>query len=292
MYFEDGSKCSENLLSRGPSCCVLAESRQVAADGSKERTEMRQFWLTPCLCLLLDLLQPLVGNTTSNSIPMHPTSAPLTDIDLPRINIIRKISQSDASSIFEVHLDGQKYAFKLFHENGDPGYAEDGRDLNRFRCEFNAYQKLLNSSACERNFVPKFYGYIDRGDPAAFHPFFQDFTREKLKPSAILLEYLPNAEQLNCVNYSDALYPQVIEGMREIHRVGVHHRDIYPRNMLLVRGNPYRMVWIDFDVAATTFTDFGPEQLAYCQHEIELIQGLGELLVRAPLLLYWKHLAS
>lgn len=75
---------------------------------------------------------------------------------------------------------------------------------------------------------------------------------------------------MNCVKYSDALYPQAIEVMQEIHRAGVHHRDIYPKNLLLVRGNPDRLVWIDFDVA-TTFTDFGSEQLARCDHEISLV---------------------
>ena len=66
---------------------------------------------------------------------MHPTIAPLT-VDPSRINIIREISRSDASSIFEVDLDGQKYVLKLYHDNGDPGYTEKGRDLNRF-----AYKK-------------------------------------------------------------------------------------------------------------------------------------------------------
>ncbi|KAJ6186997.1 hypothetical protein N7519_001905, partial [Penicillium mononematosum] len=56
--------------------------------------------------------------------------------------IIRQITCSDASAIFEVDLDGQKYALKLFHDNGDPGYTQKGRDLNRFRCELNAYKKL------------------------------------------------------------------------------------------------------------------------------------------------------
>ncbi|KAJ5457819.1 serine/threonine protein kinase [Penicillium sp. IBT 31633x] len=92
-------------------------------------------------------------------------------------------------------------------------------------------------------------------DPAAFHPAFQHFAQDKLEPRAILLEYLLNAEGLNCVNYSDALYPQAIEGMKEIHSA----------------------VWIDFDVA-TTFTDFGPEQLARCDHEIALVKGFGEAL--------------
>ncbi|KAJ6125886.1 serine/threonine protein kinase, partial [Penicillium samsonianum] len=173
-------------------------------------------------------------------------------------------------------IDGA-YALKLFHDNGDPGYTEKGRDLNRFRCELNAYKKLLTSGVCARGFVPKLYGYINRMDPAAFRPAFQHFAQDKLKPRAILLEYLPNSESLNCVNYSDALYPQAIEGMKEIHKAGVHHHDTYPRNLLLVRENPDRLVWIDFDVA-TTFTNFGCEQLSRCDYEVALVKGFGEAL--------------
>ena len=55
-------------------------------------------------------------------------------------------------------------------------------------------------------------------------------------PRAILLEYLPNAESLNCVNYSDTLYPQVIKGMQEIHQAGVYHQDIYPKTFSLSGG--------------------------------------------------------
>ncbi|KAJ5124085.1 serine/threonine protein kinase [Penicillium bovifimosum] len=214
---------------------------------------------------------------------MHLRSPSLENMDPSNIHIIREIWRSDASSIFEVDLDGQQYALKLFHDNGDPGYAENGRDLNRFRCELNAYKKLVTAGVCTRGFVPKFYGYIDRMDPAAFHPALQSFAHDKLKPRAILLEYFPNAESLNCVNYSDALYPQAIEGMHEIHRAGVHHEDIYPKNLLLVHENPDRLVWIDFDVA-TTFTDLGPEQLARGDHEIALVKGFGEALVWVPLL--------
>ena len=182
-------------------------------------------------------------------------------------------------------------ALKLFHNDGDPGYTEKGRDLDRFRCELNTYKKLLTSGVCARGFVPKFYGYTDRMDPAAFHPALQYFARDKLKPRAILLEYLPDTEGLNCVNYSDELYPQAIEGMKEIHRAGVHHQDIYPKNILLVHGHPDRLVWIDFDVA-TTFTEFGPEQLARCDSEIGLVKGFGEALVRAPLLLFLKSILT
>lgn len=84
---------------------------------------------------------------------MHPTTALIPDSDLPRIKIVT-VARSDASSIFEVHLDGQKYALKPFHDNGDPGYAENGRDLNRLRYEFNACEKIIASGACESGFIP------------------------------------------------------------------------------------------------------------------------------------------
>ncbi|CAG8418189.1 unnamed protein product [Penicillium salamii] len=75
--------------------------------------------------------------------------------------------------------------------------------------------------------------------------------------------------------------------MEEIHKAGVHHRDIHTRNVLLVHGNPEkpRLVWVDFDVA-TTFTNFGPEQLARCDQEIALVEGVGQALVWAMLLPY------
>ena len=89
------------------------------------------------------------------------------------------------------------------------------------------------------------------------------------------------------MKYSDELYSQAIQDMKEIHRAGVHHQHIYPKNLLLVHGNPDRLVWIDFDVA-TTFTELSPEQLTRCDYEIALVKGFGEALVRAPLFPFWK----
>jgi hypothetical protein len=66
--------------------------------------------------------------------------------------------------------------------------------------------------------------------------------------------------------------------LKEIHKADVLHRDIYSRNMHLVRGIP--IGWIDCDVA-TTFTEFGPGKLACCGHEIALVKGLGTALARA-----------
>jgi hypothetical protein len=142
----------------------------------------------------------------------------------------------------------------------------------------DAYVNLEKAGVCARGFVPSFYGYLDRVDPAAFHPTLQHFMHDKFNPRAILLEFLPNAERLNCVNYSEARYRHAMDGMKEIHKALVHHRDIYPRNILIVPGEPDRVVWIDFDVA-TTFTSMGLREQEYCRYENELVASFGEALV-------------
>ncbi|KAJ5490231.1 hypothetical protein N7453_011056 [Penicillium expansum] len=199
----------------------------------------------------------------------------LQDIDPSATNIKREISRSEASTIYEIQLYCRTYAMKLFHDNGDPGYTKKGRDLNRLRCELNAYQKLHEFGVCDRGFVPAFYGFIDRLGPLAFHPTFQHISNDRFQPRAILLEYLPSAERLNCVNYSEDLFHYAVEGIKEIHDALVHHHDIYPKNMLVVSGK--RIVWIDYDVA-TTFSKMGPREKAYCEYETELVKSFGNLL--------------
>ncbi|KAL4997271.1 hypothetical protein BDV10DRAFT_170270 [Aspergillus recurvatus] len=95
---------------------------------------------------------------------------------------------------------------------------------------------LREHSVCEKGFVPYFYGHIDRIGPTAFYPALQHFMHDKYHPKVILLDYLPNAESLNCENYSKAYYHQAIEGMKQIHASHVRHRDIYPKNILVVPG--------------------------------------------------------
>lgn len=155
--------------------------------------------------------------------------------------------------------------------------------MNRFRCELKAYQNLHEFGVCDSGFVPTFYGYIDRLDPSAFGPLLRNFSKDKLRPRAILIEYLPDAERLNCVNYSRDLVRHAVQGLQEVHNAFVHHHDIYPKNMLVSGG---RIIWVDFDVA-TTFANIGPLEKAYCDYEIELVKSFGELLV-CPFSLLWK----
>ncbi|CAG8930966.1 unnamed protein product [Penicillium salamii] len=223
---------------------------------------------------------------------MRPSNQASLDLVPANIRIVREIDRSDASSVFEIELEGRKYVMKLFHDNGDPGFSENGRDLNRFRCELNAYMNLREHGVCERGLVPYFYGYIDRIDPTAFYPAFQDFAHDKYHPKAILLEYLPNAESLNCENYSEACYHKAIEGMKQIHAAHVHHRDIYPKNILVVPGVQERMVWVDFDVA-TTFSIEGLDEQRLSEEEDTLVAEFGEFLVCPALgLVIWMKLTN
>jgi hypothetical protein len=153
---------------------------------------------------------------------------------------------------------------------------KESRDLNRYRCELNAYRNLYRFGVCDRGFVPFFHGCIDRPDPSAFDPELERFINDRYFPRAIVLEYLPNAERLNCVNYSGNLFRSAVDGIKEIHGALVHHRDIYPKNMLVVSDT--RIVWIYFDVA-TSFDSMGPREAAYCEYEIDLVKSFGKLLV-------------
>lgn len=138
-----------------------------------------------------------------------------------------------------------------YHDNGDPGFTKKGRDLNRFRCELNAYRNLSSYGVCEKGHVPRYYGYMDRLDPTRFRPYLDDFNNDLYAPQAIIFEYLPNPEALNCVNYSKQRYQKAIDGIEEIHQALIRHNDVYPKNLLLVPGEQERVLWINFDVAST-----------------------------------------
>jgi hypothetical protein len=79
-----------------------------------------------------------------------------------------------------------------------------------------------------------------------------------------LLQHLADAQGLNSVNYSDDRFRHAIDGIKGIHSAFVHHNGIYPKNILVVPGNPERVVWIDFDVAST-FTGMEPCEKAILQ---------------------------
>jgi hypothetical protein len=49
-----------------------------------------------------------------------------------------------------------------------------------------------------------------------------------------------------------------------------------PKNILVVPGEPERVMWVDFDVA-TMFSSMGPREQAYCKYEDELGASFRQL---------------
>ncbi|PYI29651.1 hypothetical protein BP00DRAFT_427270 [Aspergillus indologenus CBS 114.80] len=156
------------------------------------------------------------------------------------LTICKSLQHSEASSVYEVMLKNGKndrYCLKVYHDNGEHGYSKKGRDLYRFRCELNAYRNLRLHGVCQNGVVPYFYGYFNELDPALYRPYLNHFENDVYKPKAILPEYLPNAEGLNCLNYSDQRFEIAIRGLSKIHEAHVLHYDVYPKNILLVPGH-------------------------------------------------------
>lgn len=143
-----------------------------------------------------------------------------------------------------------------FHVNEDPGFTFKGRDLCRYRCEIEAYRLLSAAGICEQGFVPKFHALFEDIDPLTpiLAPHLNAFLGDLHHPCAILLEYLPHAESLNCENYTEDRIEKAILGIRAVHHARVVHNDPYPKNVLIVpgvasNGSDDRVVWIDFDIA-------------------------------------------
>ncbi|KAL1961068.1 hypothetical protein VTO42DRAFT_4956 [Malbranchea cinnamomea] len=94
---------------------------------------------------------------------------------------------------------------------------------------------------CDQGIVPQFFGTMDKFDPKPCQPHLCTFVNDEYPPSAIFLEYIPNLEMLDLNNYTQAQMNKFLVGVHEIHKALVEHA----RNMLIVRDDPERVVWID-----------------------------------------------
>lgn len=125
-----------------------------------------------------------------------------------------------------------------FHDNGDHGFTKQGRSLNCFPNEANAYNNLHSFGVCDSGLVPKYYDSVDRLDPSCHQPWLNNFVNDKFHPSAILLEYLAGYEPLNCVNYSKECLSKAMAAFVQVHSALIVHNDFSPKNILIVPGNP------------------------------------------------------
>lgn len=115
--------------------------------------------------------------------------------------------------------------------------------------EYDAYRLLRKEGFCKRGLVPNFYGTIQNIDVNLW-PQFSQYQNHKYRPSAVLMEYVPDAEQLSLDNFSEDNIERLVAIIAEFHEVGLRHGDIFPRNMMVVQGTPRdRVFWLDFDVS-------------------------------------------
>ncbi|KAL1963350.1 hypothetical protein VTN77DRAFT_8471 [Rasamsonia byssochlamydoides] len=183
----------------------------------------------------------------------------LTDVKPSEITFKQELFSSTFSVIFLVVIRDQTSVMKVHHGRGPRQYYEPkDRELDIHVLESTAYRRFKEHGLCDRGIVPQFYGTIE---------------------NAILFEYIPNLEMIHLHNYTRKRMDKFIEGIQQIHKAFVRHKDAKPRNMLVVEDDPERVVWIDFDRAET----YDPDQITYrqrvlMQEEEEIVTSFKDCL--------------
>lgn len=155
---------------------------------------------------------------------------------------------------------------------------------NIFVCESRAYRRLKDRGLCDKGFVPQFYGTIEQIQPKSWRPHLDMFLQHELLPNAILIEYIPNMQMMDLRTFSTNRLHKLANILKEIHAAKVLHRDPYPRNMMVVPGDPDRVLWIDFDRAQTYSGPLTPRQQEWFEFEVELMKEFVEGLVSHTIL--------
>lgn len=74
---------------------------------------------------------------------------------------------------------------------------------------------------------------------------------------------------------------KAVIGIKQIHSALIDHNDPYPKNILIVPGEPERVVWIDFDVAIVYSDDsqVGEKEREWIEIKTEVVESYGVMLV-------------
>ncbi|KZF26557.1 hypothetical protein L228DRAFT_264938 [Xylona heveae TC161] len=187
---------------------------------------------------------------------------------------------SEFSEIFIVVVRNQTCVMKVHHGRGPRQYYEPkDRELDIHVLEATAYRRLNEQGLCDRGIVPRFFGSMNKFDPKKLQPYLRHFLNDEYLPSALFLEYIPNIEILHLHNYTEKRMDNLVTGIREIHKALVRHGDVKPRNMMVVKDDPERVVWIDFNRAETYDRDkITDRQKGFLEEEEELVVETRPLL--------------
>ncbi|KAJ9302343.1 hypothetical protein DTO271G3_1209 [Paecilomyces variotii] len=174
-----------------------------------------------------------------------------SNIEPSDITFRESLSSSKGAEVFLVDIRGKTCVMKVHHGYGRITPAPPDRETDVHICELIAYRRLQEHGICDRGIVPQFYGAIEQLDLSRYKPHLDRFLTDKDPPSAIFLEYIPDMEPIRPLNYTKKRGRALIRGIQEIHKALVYHYDTAPRNMMILKNDPERVVWLDFDRAQT-----------------------------------------
>ncbi|KAL1963351.1 hypothetical protein VTN77DRAFT_8472 [Rasamsonia byssochlamydoides] len=208
----------------------------------------------------------------------HNASDQLVEITLADITFIQQLKQSESSCIFQVSVHGKICVMKVYHAIERSHADPPGREIDIFLCESNAYRRLKMKGLCQRGVIPDFYGVIENIDPTLGQPHLDPFLKDKLRPNAVLIEYIPNIRQIDLSTFSETRIARLRAILDEIHQAWVYHGDPYLRNMM-VQEDSDRVMWIDFD-RAQILSENGPtpRQQQWMKEEDEMMDYFVEAL--------------
>ncbi|KAL1981965.1 hypothetical protein VTN96DRAFT_1977 [Rasamsonia emersonii] len=172
----------------------------------------------------------------------------ITAADVTFINLLK---ESEFSCVSQVAVQGKTCVMKMYHAVEKSPADPPDREIDNFTCESIAYQRLKAKGLCQQAVVPDFYGVIEQINPKKWQPHLKKFLNDKLRPNAVLIEYIPNICQINLSTFSERRIAKLHAILRSIHAAGVYPGDPYPRNMI-VQMDTDRVFWIDFDRAQTS----------------------------------------
>lgn len=128
--------------------------------------------------------------------------------------------------------------------------------------------------------IPRYFGEIRHLDVKEYQPHLRKFIDDVNPPSAVFLEYIPNMEMIVWENYTPERGEAMIRGIDYIHNALVLHGDGYPRNIVVFKDDPERVLWLDFDRAETyDVASITEEQRERMRAERRGVMDIAELLV-------------
>ncbi|KAL7662254.1 hypothetical protein ACMYSQ_001601 [Aspergillus niger] len=203
------------------------------------------------------------------------------ELNPSEVEFLEKLKESKYSVVFKVRFRERTCVMKVYHDRGPSEWDPPYREVNIFISESTAYHRLQSKGLCQRGVIPDFYGTIRKIQPANW-PSLSMFLNDKLPPNAILIEYIPNLQQIDLSNYSPKRLAKFREIFDDIHAAGVLHADPKPRNMMVSLSEDDRVLWIDFD-SAQTFPeggDLSPRQRKWIEGEDEMVDYFVDALAK------------